>query len=157
MSSTRPAARPQRRGATTLIMPALAALALASACGGTPTAVVEKDATPAIPLDDDATNLPGDGGGSDPTTTVSAKGIPGALVAPFTLDRTVWFEGFKIKLVSASMPAAERTLEIEGEAENQGDDDASLSDEVRIEQDNVAIADGTVRTQSTVLAGSNNA
>jgi hypothetical protein len=159
MSSTRPAARPQRRGATILIMPALAALALAlaSACGGSPTAVVEKDATPAIPLDDDATTLPGDGAGSDPTTTVSAKGIPGALVPPFTLDRTVWFEGFKIKLVSASMPAAERTLEIEGEAENQGGDQANLYEDVRIEQDNVGIADGTVKTESTVLAGSSNA
>src|SRR4051794_36384030 len=120
MSSTRPAARLRRRGAMNLILPTFAALALASACGGKPTATVEKDATSPISLDEDATTLPGDGG-SGPSTTGSAKGIPGALVAPFTLDRTVWFEGFKIKLVSASMPSDERTLSIEGEAENEGD------------------------------------
>ena len=158
MSSTRQAAWPRRRGATILILPALAALVLTSACGGSPTAAVEKDASSPIALDGDPTTRPpGDVGAGSGSATTSGKGIPGALVPPFTLDRTVWFEGFKIKLTRASLAAGERTLEIEGQAENEGDDQASLREEVRVEQDYVAIADGTIETRSTVLAGSSNA
>jgi hypothetical protein len=139
------------------ILPTLALVAVSSACGGSPNATASKDADP-IALDGDSTTTTADDSTSSSPSESTASGIPGALaVKPFTLDRTVWFAGFKVKLTSASVPTGERTLSIEGEAENEGDDQDSLSEEVRIEQDSVAIASGTIRTEATVLAGSRNA
>jgi hypothetical protein len=152
MSQTRsraPIPRPPTRwvAATVVVL-----AAMASACGGTPSVTAEKDAT-ATPIE------LGDG---SPTTTRSrsattAGGITGALVPPFTLDRTVWFDGYKIKLTTATVDPEDKILRIEGEAENDGPDDGSLYDQVRLEQDGVAVADGSIQTKSTVLAGSRNA
>jgi hypothetical protein len=112
----------------------------------------EKDApAPAIELGDGATPTTR----ARPATTTG--GISGALVPPFTLDRTVWFKGYKVKLTTATVDAEDEILRIEGEAENDGPESGSLYDQVRLEQDGVAVADGTIQTKSSVLAGSRNA
>jgi hypothetical protein len=155
MSSPRTAARAPRRTRPTsvLAVPVLAVTALASACGGgAPGVTAEKDAVSPIELGGgDVTSRP-------PTTrsdaTGTSKGITGGLVPPFTLDRTAWFTGFKVTLTSATVDSEKKTLTIEGEGENEGPTDASVSEDVRLEQDSVGIAEGRIRSTTTVLAGS---
>jgi hypothetical protein len=131
----------------------IAVVALASACGGSPGVTAEKAAVDPIELGGGAVSS------SRPPTSASgssgtAKGITGGLVPPFTLDRTAWFTGFKVTLTSATVDDQKKSLTIEGEGENQGPTDASLSEDVRLEQDSVGIAEGRITSKTSVLAGS---
>jgi hypothetical protein len=156
MISNRRALRPTRR-AVTVAAPALAALMLASACGGKPSVQAEKDASGPIALDEETTLAPADGGALSGDGSGSGNGISGALVAPFELNQTVWFAGFKVVFSTAPVDPADKTLTIEAEAENEGFDQNSLSGDARLEQGGVGIADGRLTTRTTVLAGSRTA
>jgi hypothetical protein len=152
MRSIRPAS------ARAVFVLAIVLATLASACNGDPPAfTAEKDAADPIRLPGAGTSTPRPSSpGTAPTGT--AKGIAGELTSgPFTLDRSVWFSGFKITLTKGTVDVQKKTLTVEGEGENEGPTDDSLYEDVTLEQDSLGIADGSIRTNTTVLAGSRNA
>jgi hypothetical protein len=153
------AARPTRRSAAALAAPALATLFLAGGCGAQPTTEASKDANDPIALADDPAT-----GSADATVTTRSSSnttakdnIANSVGSPFDIDRTVWFSGFKIKLTRATPDPSEGSLVIEAEAQNDGIDQASLYESVRLEQDGVGVAEGQLKSETTVLAGSTNA
>lgn len=153
MKTERRSPRPRRR-AVSAAVPALTTLALLSGCGsGEPTVNIEKAAEPIVV--DDTTVAPTTRRSSTDDSTPG--GISNAVVAPFTLDRTVWFAGFKVHLTQATLDGTAKTLTIEAEVENLGEGQDSLSEDVRIEQNGLAVAEGRLTTESSVLGGSRTA
>jgi hypothetical protein len=111
-------------------------------------------ATPASPAGDGADAIPTTG---SPSAGGAGSGISNSLSAPFELDRTVWFLGTEVTLTMVTLDSEEGTLVIEAEAQNQGDDPLSLWADARIEQGGVSIAEGQLRSGSSILGGSRNA
>ena len=152
MKPIRPSGGVFRRAAT--LVPALAALAVLSTACGLPRLNAESTADDAIELDDGTSEVPGRyASGMTPTS----GGVASAVMKPFDVNQTVWFAGFKVTLRTANFQAADKTLVVEGEAQNDGLQETMLDGDVRLEQDGVGIAEGRLDSDASILEGSTNA